>query len=339
MTLTWYDSLDALPDDTAPLFAGTLFDQHFWYATMIGHGLDVEWTPSFALLRDARGHARALLPAVRGKDGGLASLTNCYSCAWAPLTVADGARDAARELARALGTTRARYEALDPTDERVAGFLDGLGSGGSSALRFEQFGHWHEPVEGRDFAHYMRDRPGALRSTVERRGRKLMKRGARFEWIRAGNALPAALVDYETIYATSWKEPEPFPTFQNAFAQAASEVGVLRLALLTLDERPLAAQIWTVVDDKASVLKLAHDKAYDEMSPGTVLTALSLERLLDDDQVREIDFGRGDHSYKRLWARQRRSFLGVETARWTRPTEAIRIVRHAAGALVRKVRA
>jgi hypothetical protein len=306
---------------------------------MIEHGLTADCVPNFALLRDAGGRARALLPAVRRKDGSIGSLTNCYSCAWAPLTAADGPREAARELARALGTMPGRYEALDLADERAAGFLDGLGSLGNSALRFEQFGHWHEALEGRDFKRYMQDRPVPLQSTVKRRGRKLMKSGARFDWIRDGDALPAALTAYEKIYATSWKEPEPYPSFQNAFAAAANEVGVLRLALLTLDERAVAAQIWVVVDDRASVLKLAHDKTFNEFSPGTVLTALALERLIDDDQVHEIDFGRGDHSYKRLWARERRGFIGVETARWTRPAEAVRIVRHAAGAFMRRMRA
>ncbi|GIL39041.1 GNAT family N-acetyltransferase [Roseiterribacter gracilis] len=337
MSLTWFDSLDALPDDTAPLFAGTLFDQRFWYATVIAHGLAVNCRPRFALLRDAQGAPRALLPG-QICDGVLQSLTNCYSCAWAPLTVADDARDAARDLAQALGPIAARYEALDPADERAAGFLEGLGNGSSSALRFEQFGHWHEEIGARDFTAYMQGRPGALRSTVERRGRKLMKRGAQFDWIRDGDKLRFALEAYDAIYATSWKEPEPFPRFQAEFARAASEVGVLRMALLLLDDQPVAAQIWTVLDDRASVLKLAHDQKYDELSPGTVLTALALERLIDDDQVAEIDFGRGDDPYKRLWAHNRRGFVGVETARWTRPAEAMRIVRHAAGSLLRKVR-
>lgn len=337
MSLTWFDSLGALPDDTLPLFAGNLFDQRFWYETVIEHGLGPDCRPRFALLRDADGRPRALLPGQFHK-GELQSLTNCYSCAWAPLTVADDARQATRELARALGPGPARFEALDPADERAIGFLEGLGRGTSSAMRFEQFGHWFEQLEGRDFATYMQGRPGALRSTVERRGRKLMKRGAQFEWILDGDALDRGLAAYEAIYATSWKEPEPFPTFQDAFARAASQVGVLRLALMTLDDKPVAAQIWTVLDDRASVLKLAHDKNLDELSPGTVLTALALERLLDGDHVTAIDFGRGDDPYKKLWARERRGFAGVETARWTRPAEAIRIARHAAGSLLRKVR-
>lgn len=40
--LTGQGSLDALPDDTAPLFAGTMFDQRFWYGTMIDNGLTAD---------------------------------------------------------------------------------------------------------------------------------------------------------------------------------------------------------------------------------------------------------------------------------------------------------
>ncbi len=59
------------------------------------------------------------------------------------------------------------------------------------------------------------------------------------------------------------------------------------------------------------VLKLAHDEAFKPASPGTVLTAAMLRRLLDDERVSEIDFGRGDDPYKRQWASQRRQRIGL----------------------------
>ena len=54
------------------------------------------------------------------------------------------------------------------------------------------------------------------------------------------------------------------------------------------------------------MLKLAHDEAFKAHSPGTVLTALMLRHLLDQEHVARIDFGRGDDAYKQGWAVERR---------------------------------
>ena len=91
----------------------------------------------------------------------------------------------------------------------------------------------------------------------------------------------------------------------------AAAAGVLRLGLYWLGAQPVAAQLWIVEHATATVLKLAHDEAFKAHSPGTVLTALMLRRLLDEEHVAEIDFGRGDDAYKQGWAGQRRQRIGL----------------------------
>ena len=57
-----------------------------------------------------------------------------------------------------------------------------------------------------------------------------------------------------------------------------------------------------------------------DLSPGTVLTALMMAGILDgDDAVHEVDFGRGDDPYKRLWAGRRRQRVGLVIADPRRP--------------------
>ncbi len=93
----------------------------------------------------------------------------------------------------------------------------------------------------------------------------------------------------------------------------------------------MAAQFWIVEDAQATVLKLAHDEAAKSLSPGTVLTALMLQHLLDQEHVGRIDFGRGDDPYKRLWARERRQRIGIVLANPRRPRGLAFLARHALG--------
>ena len=129
--------------------------------------------------------------------------------------------------------------------------------------------------------------------------------------IRGGAALGQALDQYEQVYAASWKPAEPYPTFIRRLAAGLAATGALRLALLYLDGRPIAAQLWIVWHGRAILYKLAHDRSCDALSPGTVLTMRVLERLLDEERVSELDLGAGDDPYKRLWASRRRARCGL----------------------------
>ena len=56
---------------------------------------------------------------------------------------------------------------------------------------------------------------------------------------------------------------------------------------------------------------MAHDRDFNDFSPGTVLTYRMLERIVDKGDVAEIDFGVGDDSYKHDWASGRRELWGL----------------------------
>ena len=245
------------------------------------------------------------------------SLSNYYTLRYAPLV--DGAEVGAAliELALGLRARRPRYGVLH-FEPLAAGapLLDDLAAAlraaGLVTRRYFRFGNWYDDIRGLAFCDYLAGRPGALRHTFLRKSARLARAGsARLEVVQDGAALPDALAHYERVYAASWKRAEPHPGFIRHLAGALADAGALRLGLLRLDDRPIAAQIWILWGGVATLYKLAHDRAFDGLSPGTVLTMGMLERLLDDERIAELDLGAGDDPYKRLWASRRRERFGL----------------------------
>src|SRR5262249_5106075 len=79
------------------------------------------------------------------------------------------------------------------------------------------------------------------------------------------------------------------------------------------------AQVWLVEGGRATIYKLAHDQRFERFSPGSLLTAEVMRRIIADGSVREVDFGRGDDPYKQLWLsrpRPRGGILAASGATW-----------------------
>jgi Acetyltransferase (GNAT) domain len=262
------------------------------------------------------GRHRERDPAFLGARS-FASLSNYYTLQYAPLVVGANAAGALVQLAIGLRARRPRYAVLhfEPLAAGAAALDDlaaALRGAGLVTRRYFRFGNWYDDTRGLSFRGYLASRPAALRHTFWRRSARLARTGSvRIEVVEDGAGLADALCGYERVYAASWKRAEPHPAFIRRLAGILAEAGALRLGLLHLDGRPIAAQIWIVWHGRAILYKLAHDRAYDAFSPGTVLTMGMLERLLDDEHVAELDLGAGDDPYKRLWASRRRARSGL----------------------------
>jgi hypothetical protein len=208
-------------------------------------------------------------------------------------------------------------------DDRRAGLV---------ALRFDHFGNWSEDVTGLAWSAYLQSRAGALRETIRRRLRRAEKLpDARFDLFIEPEQMETAASAFESVYARSWKEPEPYPEFNVALMRAMARPGWLRLGVWSVGPVPVAVQLWVVRDGNAIVLKLAHDEAFKAHSPGTVLTALMLRHLLDNEHVARIDFGRGDDAYKQGWAVERRQRIGLLLVNPWRLAGIAALLRHTAG--------
>ena len=318
--------------------AGDFFASRLWYDTVLAHALPKDAEPLLAICGDDA----LTLPLLR-QGRHLGALTTPYSLEWRPLPAPGLENAALRQAGRGLaGLLRrrppTRLDALDPTARGLAPMVAGLGEAGISTARYDHFGNWREVLApGTDWEAYHAARPPALRNTIRRK----LGRAQRFTLHTApGAGLERAILAYLTVRESSWKPPEPFPHFDAALLRATAAAGVLRLGVLwDAEARPIAAQYWMVGGGRAWLLKLVHDEASRAASPGTVLTALMIRALLDEDGVRELDFGRGDDAYKRLWVAERRQRVGLVLTDPWHPAGLLELARQAASRGRRMLRA
>ena len=273
------------------------------------------------------------------------SLGHYYSMVFAPL-VAEGPDPASvlRLLVNAIVTQRPRYHALrfEPLDPALPLFDEiqtALRDAGLLVQQYFHFGNWYEQTAGRTSMDYLARRPTVLRDTIRRKGKRLLKGSARLKIIVDEGGLDRGIAEYERIYAESWKRAEPYPqVIRNLMSSCAAE-GALRLGLLYLDGAPIAAQFWIVWSGAATLYKLAHDRRFDRLSPGTVLTMGMIEHVIDIDKVAEVDFGSGDDPFKGDWASERRERWGLVAFNpWTL-RGALSVIRHVGGSKVRRATA
>jgi hypothetical protein len=297
-----------------------LFASLPWYRTVLAHGMaDATAARFFAC-------GTALFPMqLTDRGHSLASLTAVYTCRWQPLAEDPGAFAHFASECRAWPITR--LDAIPADWPHRATCIAAANETGLAVRQFDHFGNWYEDVRGQTWTSYLASRPGQLRETIRRK----LRREYRFDVIEGENGLEAGIAAFAAVYGRSWKEPEPFPEFNAALMRAVAPLGLLRLGIMRIGDAVAAAQIWVVERDRATVLKLAHDEAFKSASPGTVLTALMLRRLLDAERVAEIDFGRGDDGYKSAWARQRRQRIGLVFANARHPRGMAFLGRHALG--------
>src|SRR5260370_19323105 len=130
----------------------------------------------------------------------------------------------------------------------------------------------------------MAQRPSAMLATWRRKLRKGEESGGLgFRLYGDPADVESGIVSYETVYRASWKQAEPYPRFIPDLGRACATLGALRLGILHLGDKPVAAQIWILSRGRATVFKLAHDHRHDEPSPGTLLSTRLMEQVLEID--------------------------------------------------------
>src|SRR5262249_11000227 len=194
------------------------------------------------------------------------------------------------------------------------------------------FGNWYLDVAGRSYEEYFESRPSILRKKVPYKYRKLQRTyRVRLEICTGEDGLEQALDDYEKIYNASWREGESHPEFIRGLVRTAAVNGWLRLGLLYLDDRAVAAQLWIVHAGIASMYKICYDEAFAQLSPGTLLMDHVMPHVIDVDKVHEVDFLSGDDAYKQNWMTHRRERWGILAFNPRRTKGLIQAVRHIGG--------
>jgi CelD/BcsL family acetyltransferase involved in cellulose biosynthesis len=173
--------------------------------------------------------------------------------------------------------------------------------------------NWYEVVAGKTFEDYLLARPSSLTNTSRRRLATLQKGSrASFHLHRPGKDVEPFIADYNDVHRQSWQQTEPFPLFIPELIRFANRLGALRIGVLKIDGENAAAQFWIVWKRKALIFKLAFVSKFRAHSPGTLLTMHMLQDIFIRDAPEEIDFGRGDDDYKKLWVSMRRERWGIE---------------------------
>jgi hypothetical protein len=284
-----------------PLAANGPFARREWFEKLEA----TQPQPVFAVAEDASG---AVVLPLRRSGRRLESLLNWYGFTWRPLATPYGSFDGLMiALAEGL-STKTSHVVLDrvPDEDGTARQLErAFSRTGWLVTREPCDTNRVLPVGGRSYAEYLAGRPGQLRSTLNRKAKKI-------EVQIATSFSKDIWASYESIYAESWKPEEGDPVLLRAFAEAEGAAGRIRLAVARHEGEAVAAQFWTVEDGTAYIHKLAHRESAKPLSPGTTLTAALLEHVIDHDRVDLVDFGTGDDAYKRDWMEDARPRFRLE---------------------------
>lgn len=291
------------------------FATSVWLHHFVEDAVRSDWTLYFA---ETCGDGRSVMPLLIDPErpSRVRSLANFYTSLFSPLSsTAEDRPRALRAIVSSLAKERPRLSAatfapLDAACPDVAALEDSLTGEGWFVRRYFCFGNWTLPVLGQSFEQYMARRDSRLRNTFERKAKKLLATGS-IELVTRPDGVDQAMTAYESIYAKSWKRPEPYPTFARGWARRCAEQGWLRLGLAKVGDVPIAAQIWFVFDRRAFIYKLVYDDEFAKWSAGTVLTAHMMRHALDVDHVDEVDFLTGDDPYKSEWMTERRERIGI----------------------------
>ena len=312
-----FSDLAAIAPDLLACEAQDVFASPAWFGTLHAHGFAADSQLRLLVAGDRAKGTRLALPLAGG--GEVVALANYYSCLYAPITCGPELdpqvlEAVLRHLRNARGRpTVLRLAPLDAAAAFARALQPALAAAGYLTDRYFCFGNWYLAVDGRSYATVFAGLPAALRNTVQRRLRRLSREGAWSIDIESGTgpALDAAIAAFTTVYAGSWKEPEPFPRFIPALCRMAAAQGWLRLGVLKLGTRPIAAQLWLHHRHKSMIYKLAYDQAFERFSPGSILTAAMLQNAIDTDHATEVDYLSGDDAYKREWMSHRRERIGI----------------------------
>jgi CelD/BcsL family acetyltransferase involved in cellulose biosynthesis len=328
-----FESFAQLPERWQQFVTTTAatFDQTLpWFAAFERHLLEPRQRMLLLGIHDELDTPLALLPlrtdrVVLGgplRATALTSLSNYYTALYAPLTAAGtSSADLGIELARALVAVRSGSAVIDLNPLAAGDLVTGAMAGewrraGYGVERYLRFGNWYLEVGGRSSEQYLASLPGQLRSTLQRKGKKLLgQAGFALRIVREAAEVPAAIQAYETVYRSSWKADEPGREFIRTVVMEFARRDWLRLGLITVGARPVAAQIWFVYRGTASIFKLAYDEEFAHLSVGSALTMALMRHVIDVDAVAVVDYLCGDDAYKRDWMSARRERIGIRAVR------------------------
>lgn len=273
---------------------------------------EVSW---HCLVRKSDSALCIALPLVKHQQFGLCSYQNVFSCyanSMSPLCYEDEMSVLFTDLIQAIkentGCDKIRLGPLTQGDSwhRKVTVLPSLNT------IFAQSDNWYTK-QLVSIEEYLRARPSQLKNTIKRRIKKLDRENDwNIEYATDVESFQALFQDYKDIYQNSWKGNEYSYAFIESVCLSALTRNQLRLAVLYIDGKPAAAQIWFVVNKRASIFKLAYDPCYQSLSVGSILTMDLFTTVIEQDAVVEVEYGTGNEPYKKDWVDQLRQRVIID---------------------------
>lgn len=315
MKFVCFSNWSELPDSANQLFdQGAKENMSFsrpWFENLADTALKPGQSMLLACVTDGD-TMLAILPLIQQSDGQWESLSHSYSTHY---TILLQGHEKSRILAcLASGLSQLPFKTLrlkpfDENDQKVQGLQQAMENLGISCHQGFRFYNWSYSLQGQSFEQYMAKRPGRVRNTIARKERKLKREHGYEIRLITDQQLPQAMADYNLVYKASWKATEVSYPIMQSLIERFAQLGWLRLAVLYVQDQPVAAQIWFVVQSKASIFRLVYDQSWKQYSPGSIVTKFLMEYVIDTDKVDKIDFLTGNERYKQDWMSQR-------NARW-----------------------
>lgn len=298
-------------DELAVRVGASPFERPAWFSCWLD-AFGADGFEAIALRRDGR--LAAVLPVI-ARGAVVRAPANWHTPIFGPV-----AEDRATRLAvlAALRERRPRRIDLPFLDEEVAGEMRELWGPDPANERTV-----HESpyiATDQEWEPYWRARSKNLRSSVRRRRKGLDQRGAvEIEVFEGGQDLAAVLEACFALEAGGWKgergtainsNPDTL-RFYTGVAERAAAGGFLNLSLLRLDGRIIAFNYSLESHGRHYLLKLGHDVALGDLSPGVVLTAAMVERAFETE-LKSYEFLGDPDRYKQQWATGSRKMVRLQ---------------------------
>lgn len=327
MEFKCFSEWDKLPQSSDGLFAQaekeSLFFSRPWFENLVNTALEDGQNILLVCVIDKE-NVLAILPLITRDNKEWTSLHHLYTSLFTLLMVENNQQEILSCLAEGLSQLSFDSLILEPIadhDDNINNLQHAMESSGISCSRYARFFNWFHPLQGQTFTEYMEARPSKVRNTISRKQRKLEREYDYEIQLHTGSDVQQAMADYNAIYQASWKATEQYEHVIKGLTDSFSKLAWTRLAILYVEGQPVAAQLWFVVHQKASIFKLAYDEDWKQYSPGSILTKYLMEYVIDTDKVEEIDFLTGNDRYKQDWMSERRQRWRLDCTQKSEPKE------------------
>jgi len=320
-----YNSFDELPREIKEKARypnqSNFFLSLDWFSLLYRTVFAEEYELRIYLAHDKTETPIGMLYCITKNKKTLISLTNYYSMEYSPVLLTSNikANEVVHAIISYIANERPRWRSIKfrlllNDSLGYESLTKNLRLSGFYVHTYFQYENMYYAPATKSFEEYYQERPSKLKNTIKRKEKILYKsyKVNIIHYTKPDEDLPKAISDYTHIYNNSWKKPEPYLNFIPSLVNKTAELGILRMGILYIDDKPIAAQLWITTSSKALIYKLSYTEEFKKLSAGSILSSNLFKLCMNKDNVDEIDYGVGSENYKKDWMNNVRELWGIE---------------------------